>query len=139
MRAQSLLFALLLTVFASGCSDTTSPGGFSSRDVDDAMSRGIVLPGMTPKQVSFVWGSPKQRRTAEKGEQWLYDPDVPATGPGYHPVVTVTFIEGKVDSVVNGDLKGKRDSMQAFDGLTRRIPHGAFDSTGSSSSGFFGR
>ncbi|HEY2573447.1 MAG TPA: hypothetical protein VGH65_05230 [Verrucomicrobiaceae bacterium] len=112
-----LLTALLLC----GCAgiDSDAPN-LNKEDVQEAFERGTLLCGMTPRQVRYAWGEPRERRTTAGGEQWIYLPDVPATGVGYDPVVTVTFVQGKVESVLNGDLKRKRAQMVPSDDLARR-------------------
>ena len=114
-------FLLLTVLLLSACAgiDTDSPG-LAKDDVQEAMQRGMVLHGMTPKQVRYVWGDPRERRTTKTGEQWIYNPDMPDAGTGIHSLVTVTFAQGKVDTVINGDLKLKKSQMGSYNDLTRR-------------------
>ena len=111
----SICFFAFSVALLSGCAlfedtDTGGPGGLSKDDYIDAVERSVVLPGMTPKQVQFIWGEPREKHMEEAGEQWIYTPTrmtLSAGGLQNDVHVTVAFVQGKVDHVTNGDLMAK--------------------------------
>lgn len=115
LQRLSICFLVLSAALLSGCelfedTDTGGHGGLSKEDYIDAVERSVVLPGMTPKQVTFIWGEPRERRTVGTEEQWIYTPTrtpLSAGGLQNDVHVTVAFVQGKVDHVTNGDLMAK--------------------------------
>ncbi|MEI6535441.1 MAG: outer membrane protein assembly factor BamE [Verrucomicrobiaceae bacterium] len=124
-----------IVLLLAGCEGIdTDASGLAKDDVVDAVQRGVVLPGMTPKQVHFIWGDPRERRMVGAEQQWDYNPTAPEMGgpAGYGERVTVFFVKDKVDHVINADLmaRGRHQNSIGSD-LARRAPRGTGSNLGS--------
>jgi hypothetical protein len=108
LRRRHLFLLLPFGLLLSACEDTAKDStGFSGEDRLEAMQSGTVLPGMTPSQVQRIWGPPHKKERNGGSDDWIY-----YTGPkgsGYDVHTTVTFTQGKVSNIMNGDLMNGRD------------------------------
>jgi len=102
-------FSIVLTVFLVGCA---SQARYSSNEIKDfpldtqeKIVKGIVVPGMTPQQVRYAWGSPAEIRASEKEnekttEVWIYSANV-----GLKKTWLV-FVDGKLTYITSYDPVG---------------------------------
>ncbi len=71
-------------------------------DVQEKIIKGEIMPGMTPQQVRYAWGSPSSVVAAEpeKGkqkEEWIY-----STVAGVFKT-RLTFIDGKLVYIISSE------------------------------------
>jgi hypothetical protein len=102
-----LLLAGFAVLFVLGCS--SSQIRFTQDEIKDYpvetqehIIKGEVVPGMTPTQVRYTWGSPDEVKmsTATDGkpqEQWVYSSTVGVFK------TRLTFIEGKLTSIISSE------------------------------------
>lgn len=98
---------LALTLALGGCA--AAPARFTHDEikgfpveVQENIIKGQVVPGMTPQQVRYAWGSPDSVRTLQPqdgklAEEWVY-----TSGVGLFKT-TLTFIEGKLVYIVSSE------------------------------------
>jgi hypothetical protein len=104
------MFSLVLAIaalFVFGCS--SSQIRFTQEEIKDYpvemqehIIKGEVVPGMSPTQVRYAWGSPDEVRMSNTSdgkpqEQWVYSSHV-----GIFKT-RLTFIEGKLTSIVSSE------------------------------------
>ncbi len=71
-------------------------------DMQEHIIKGEVVPGMTPTQVRYAWGSPDEVKLSntpegKPQEQWVYSSHV-----GIFKT-RLTFIEGKLTSIISSE------------------------------------
>ena len=99
-------FIFVMAFFLGGCA---SPARYSNEEIKDypvqvqeKIAKGEIMPGMTPQQVRYSWGSPDEVRTLEpengkQREEWVY-----SSGMGVFKT-RLTFIDGKLIYIVSSE------------------------------------
>jgi len=99
-------FLFIMAVFMSGCASSARYSNDEIKDypveVQEKITKGEIMPGMTPRQVRYAWGSPNQVRTLEpengkQKEEWVY-----SSGLGAFKT-RLTFIDGKLIYIVSSE------------------------------------
>jgi hypothetical protein len=103
MNTRLFLLAAIV-ILGSGCAgpEPGGAGGVSGTDWREARERRTVLPGMTPQQVRSIWTDPHEVVSAGRREKWIYHPGM--RSGGFILDTTVTFTDGRVSEVLNGDV-----------------------------------
>ncbi len=106
VRLLALLISLAL-LFAFGCA--SSHIRFTQDEIKDYpiemqehIIKGEVVPGMTPTQVRYAWGSPDEvkastTREGKPQEQWVYSSTMGVFK------TRLTFVDGKLTSIVSSE------------------------------------
>ncbi|MGD0282239.1 MAG: hypothetical protein ABSB95_07750 [Dissulfurispiraceae bacterium] len=99
-------FLFVMVVFMCGCASTARYSNDEIKDyppeVQEKITKGEIMPGMTPQQVRYSWGSPNQVNALEpeKGkqkEEWVY-----SSGMGVFKTRLI-FIDGKLTYIISSE------------------------------------
>jgi hypothetical protein len=99
-------FLFVMAVLLSSCASTARYSTDEIKDypveVQDKIVKGEIMPGMTPRQVRYSWGSPSEVKALEpeKGkqrEEWIY-----SSGMGVFKT-RLTFIDGKLIYIISSE------------------------------------
>ncbi len=99
-------FLFVLAVFFGGCASYARYSNEEIKDypieVQEKIAKAEIMPGMTPQQVRYSWGSPSQVKTLEpdngkQREEWVY-----SSGLGVFKT-RLTFIDGKLIYIVSSE------------------------------------
>ncbi len=99
-------FLYVIAVFLGGCASTARYSTDEIKDyppqIQEKIAKGEVMPGMTPRQVRYAWGSPNEVKTLEKEdgkqrEEWVYSSDLGVFK------TRLTFIDGKLIYIVSSE------------------------------------
>ncbi len=99
----SALFSLASCQMPAPVGDYPYPQMYES-----AVERKAVLPLMSREQVTGIWGQPSGKSANGNKEEWTYPPNEnspPPQNPEISLNVKVYFADGKVERVVNGNMK----------------------------------
>ncbi|MBF0558655.1 MAG: hypothetical protein HQL08_07730 [Nitrospirae bacterium] len=103
------LLLIVMAVFLVGCAAqaryTSDEIKDYPLDVQEKIVKGTIMPGMTPQQVRYAWGSPAEVRVADKEndktkEIWIYSAKL-----GLDKTWLV-FIDGKLTYITSYDPAG---------------------------------
>jgi len=99
-------FLFVMAIFLSGCASSARYSNEEIKDypveVQEKITKGEIMPGMTPRQVRYAWGSPNEVRTLQpengkEREEWVY-----SSGLGVFKT-RLTFIDGKLIYIVSSE------------------------------------
>ena len=99
-------FLLAAALVSGGCASYARYSHDEIKDfpleVQEKIIKGEIMPGMTPQQVRYAWGSPSSVFTLEpeggkQREQWIY-----STAAGIFKT-RLTFIDGKLVYIVSSE------------------------------------
>jgi hypothetical protein len=99
-------FLFVMAVFLSGCASYARYSQEEIKDypleVQEKITKGEIMPGMTPQQVRYSWGSPSQVKTLDpengkQKEEWIY-----SSGMGVFKT-RLTFIDGKLTYIISSE------------------------------------
>ncbi len=99
-------FLFVMAVFLGGCASTARYSNEEIKDypiqVQEKIAKGEIMPGMTPQQVRYSWGSPSEVKTLEEEngkqrEEWVYSSDLGVFK------TRLTFIGGKLIYIVSSE------------------------------------
>jgi hypothetical protein len=99
-------FLFVMAVFMTSCASYARYSHDEIKDypvdVQEKITKGEIMPGMTPQQVRYSWGSPNQVRTLDQEngkqkEEWVY-----SSGMGVFKT-RLTFIDGKLIYIISSE------------------------------------